>query len=461
MNSVAEQAKVGQEAEPRISVIIPVYNDAPNLAECLRSLGQSTASFECIVVDDGSSDDSAAVAQAAGARVISIKNRSGPALARNIGAANANADLLLFLDADVCVYPDNLTRVIAAFDDDLELHALIGSYDAQPDKADFLSQYRNLMHHFVHQTARPVASTFWSGFGGIRRTVFEEHNGFDTKFSKPSIEDIELGYRLRACKRKVILDPTLQVKHLKEWSLMGMVGTDVTQRAIPWTELILQSSSMPNDLNVDISQRVSVALVFILIGLALASSAWNARFFLPPLVALLFLLLSQYEVEITSGWRSKRIFGTALLISAVAFTSFWANKPWIFVCSLLAFLLLLFRKHYYDTELRKRKLVARACVLYFAGALVIVASHLRTSPLAILFFAVLGTVIFLNGRFFVLLAAKRGRLYAAAAIPFQLLFHLNCGIGLIIGTIRFVLSNRLRRATTVATGSVEIGNIRP
>jgi glycosyltransferase involved in cell wall biosynthesis len=430
--------------EPRITVVIPVYNDAGNLAECLHRLAASTVPYECIVVDDASHDDSASVAQQAGVKLLFTGKRSGPGHARNLGAAQATTDLLLFLDADVCVYPDNLERVVTAFDQDPELDALIGSYDSQPKKPDFLSQYRNLMHHFVHQNSRSAACTFWSGFGAIRKGVFAEHKGFDARFSKPSIEDIELGYRLRMSNRKIVLDATLQVTHLKEWSLIGVIRTDVTQRAIPWTELILQSSSMPNDLNVSISQRISVALVFILIGLGLISSALNARLLLAPLLALAFLLLSQYEVEITSGWRSKRVFGTALLIALLSAASFWGHQPWILVCSLLAFLLLLFRRHYYDNGFRRRKVIARVCVLYFAAALIFVTTTLRGSPLAIAFFALLGTVTLLNARFFILLASKRGKLHAAAAVPFLMLFYLNCGVGFIVGLMRFVCLHKLR-----------------
>ena len=157
--------------------------------------------------------------------------------------------------------PSTLERVVrVAFFEDRELDALIGSYDDDPSSQDFLSQYRNLMHCFVHQTGRRDAFTFWSGCGAVRRDLFLQCSGFDERYRRPAIEDIELGYRMAAEGRKMILDPDLQVKHLKRWTFWGLVKTDVLDRGIPWTELILRDQQMANDLNLQLSQRVSVAL---------------------------------------------------------------------------------------------------------------------------------------------------------------------------------------------------------
>ena len=116
--------------DSRISVIIPVYNSPEQLGECLRALSlSSVAPLECIVVDDGSTDDTAEVARASDVTVISAPTHSGPACARNLGARSAQGEILLFLDADVCVHDDTLERVAAALARDPELDAVIGSYD--------------------------------------------------------------------------------------------------------------------------------------------------------------------------------------------------------------------------------------------------------------------------------------------------------------------------------------------
>jgi len=248
---------------PDISVVIPVHNGEVYLSMCLHALKASFhTEFETIVVDDGSRDGSAALAKGFGVKVLELGRNYGPAAARNEGAAAAVAPIVLFLDADVLVRGDTITRILDTFSRNPEIAAVFGSYDTEPSAPDFLSQYRNLLHHYVHQKSRSDASTFWSGCGAVKKDVFMEMGGFDrVRFSKPSIEDIELGYRMKRKGHRILLDKELQVKHLKEWGFWSMLRTDVSQRAVPWSKLILESGFSPRDLNVSVADRVSAALV--------------------------------------------------------------------------------------------------------------------------------------------------------------------------------------------------------
>ena len=275
-----------------VSVVIPVFNAARTLELCLEALAHSPiAPLECLVVDDASTDDSVAVARKFGSRVISTDQRSGPARARNLGAAHAQGDVVLFLDADVRMHPDTLERVIAYFEKNTELDGVIGSYDDSPSAPTFISQYRNLLHCFTHRASRQRASTFWCGCGAIRRSVFLRLGGFDERFDRSSIEDIEFGARLTSRGGRILLDPKIQVQHLKRWTFFGMLWTDIFDRGIPWTRLILRNRSMPNDLNLRASQRASIAAaamsvamiclgyVGFALGSALICIALNARFY--------------------------------------------------------------------------------------------------------------------------------------------------------------------------------------
>jgi glycosyltransferase involved in cell wall biosynthesis len=270
---------------PAISVVVPVHNGAATLRLCLEALGRTRGpTWECIVVDDGSDDNSAEIARAWGARVVRTGDTPrGPARARNLGAEVARAPLVCFVDADVLVRPETLAEFASLFEADADLTAAFGSYDAQPASPDVLSQYRNLLHHFVHQTGRETASTFWAGCGAVRRSAFLEAGGFDPSYTRPSIEDIELGTRLRAAGARISLAKDIQVTHLKRWSLWDIIRTDLRDRAVPWSSLIARTRRLPNDLNLSWSSRVSAATVYALAG-ALALRRWAA---LPPLVALL------------------------------------------------------------------------------------------------------------------------------------------------------------------------------
>ena len=250
----------------RLSIVVPVYNDPGNLAECLAALRAAMIpGCELIVVDDASPDDaSAAVARQAGATVIRLEQNSGPAAARNRGVAAATGDVVFFVDADVAVAPDAVRRVSDAFEASPELGAVFGSYDDTPRAPAMVSQYRNLLHHWVHQQGNEEASTFWAGCGAVRRACFLEVGGFDAiRFRRPAIEDIELGYRLRRRGYRIRLDKQLQGKHFKGWTLGSVIRTDIQSRAIPWSRLALEGGGAPNDLNLKLGQRLSGILVLL------------------------------------------------------------------------------------------------------------------------------------------------------------------------------------------------------
>lgn len=257
----------GEVVKPvSLSVIVPVYNDPANLEICLRALGASDhTKHEVIVVDDGSTDETPEVARRHGVRLIVQRERSGPAAARNRGAEAATHHYLFFVDADVRVQPTTLGRVAARFSEDPSVDAFFGSYDARPGAQNLVSQYRNLLHHYVHQTGNEEASTFWSGCGAIKRSVFLEVGGFDPGYGKASIEDIELGARLRRAGYRIALVKSIQVTHMKRWSLWRMVQVDVLKRGIPWTLLILRQGKIPNDLNLRHGQRLSALLAAALV----------------------------------------------------------------------------------------------------------------------------------------------------------------------------------------------------
>ncbi len=266
--------------KPIISVIIPVHNGGQLFDRCLAALQQTHfEAWECIVVEDGSSDNSVEIAYKHGVCLVSgLARRLGPAQARNVGAQVAQGDILFFVDADVLVQPGTVGHIAATMQADPGLAACFGSYDDQPLATNFLSQYRNLLHHFVHQQGKIDASTFWSGCGAIRRELFLAMGGFNEHlYKRPSIEDIELGYRLQAAGHRVQLEKLLQVKHMKRWTPLQMLVTDVRDRALPWTRLILQGGGAPNDLNLNFSQRLSTAVAYLgLFGFGLALfSGWG------------------------------------------------------------------------------------------------------------------------------------------------------------------------------------------
>lgn len=263
---------------PFLSVIVPVHRGETVLRRSLPALLASELprpEWELIVVDDASGDDTPAVAAEYADQVIRLPGSPrGPAHARNHGAEAARGEVLVFIDADVCVHPPTLGSMGDAFRADAGLAALFGSYDADPRAPGIVSQFRNLLHHHVHHRSPGAAETFWAGCGAVRREAYCRVGMMDAaRFPRPQIEDIELGRRLRRAGYRIELRPDIQCTHLKRWTFRNMVVTDFRDRGVPWMRLLLEegASRTPATLNLRPTDKICTALVAVT-SLALAGA---------------------------------------------------------------------------------------------------------------------------------------------------------------------------------------------
>lgn len=264
-------------AAPFLSVIVPAHNAAHLLPDTLGALQRSDfarSEWELVVVDDASRDDSAIVAASYADVIVRLAGAPhGPAFARNRGSEACTGEVLVFVDSDVRVAPDALSRLARLFREEADVGAAFGSYDDDPPAPGIVSRYRNLLHHYHHHRGAGDAGTFWAGLGAVRASVFREVDGFDEwHYERPQIEDIELGRRIRRAGHRIVLDPTIQGAHLKRWTLKQVLVTDLLHRGIPWTRLLLAEGGGGDTLNVKAKEKLCVALV----GLGLACLAVGA-----------------------------------------------------------------------------------------------------------------------------------------------------------------------------------------
>jgi glycosyltransferase involved in cell wall biosynthesis len=266
-------------------VVVPAYQAADVLPQSLSALARSDLPrqhWELIVVDDASADQTTHVAEQWADRVVTVSpGPRGPAFARNRGAEVASGEWLVFIDADVAVHANTLSTIAAIVQERSGFDAVFGAYDASPPAPNFLSQYRNLLHRYVHLRGAGEAETFWAGCGAVRRTAFEGVGGFDERrFPRPQIEDIDLGYRLRERGGRILLDPAVQGTHLKRWTLRSITRTDFFDRGVPWVRLLLARGHLHRStaLNLKQGERVKTGLVGVALGLmaiAVAGRRWE------------------------------------------------------------------------------------------------------------------------------------------------------------------------------------------
>ena len=240
-----------------LTVVIPATDNPATLPRCLAALARSDAAHAL--------------------EVVTTPARSGPAAARNAGVARSAGEIVVFVDADVEVHPDALRRLREALERDPAVDAVFGAYDERPAAPSTVSRFRNLLHHHVHVSSPGPAATFWAGLGAIRREAFEAVGGFDEqRYARPSVEDIELGMRLHAAGRRIVLDPGARGTHLKRWTLRSMLRTDLAARGAPWVALQLRCGHAGGSLNLSLAQRLAAGAAVLAAAAALARRPYLA-----------------------------------------------------------------------------------------------------------------------------------------------------------------------------------------
>ncbi len=208
-------AKSKGDSRPKFSVVIPAYNASSFITDCIESvIRQTDADFEIIVVNDGSTDDTAcAVLELSDSR-LKLINRSngGLAAARNTGVSVARGELVAFLDADDRWLPDKLAAHRQVYSDYPETSVTY-------DWATFIDAEGNQTGLYMSQRKKEVTHQDlmiknYLGNGStsiVRRSVLEESGGFDEKL--PRLVDRELWVRLTYCGHKIQLVPKVLTEY--------------------------------------------------------------------------------------------------------------------------------------------------------------------------------------------------------------------------------------------------------
>lgn len=178
--------------QPFISVVVPVYNGERFLQACIDSLKNQTYDrYEIIVVDDGSTDGSAALVTPP-ARLVSTEGRTGAGAARNRGAGEAKGDYLLFTDADVEAPPTWIERTVATIRD--QGVKCGGAGYAGPVEDTFVQWFAYEELAWRRRNYHGEVDTLVSNNMFCERALFKAMGGFPTAYRVASLEDMEFSW---------------------------------------------------------------------------------------------------------------------------------------------------------------------------------------------------------------------------------------------------------------------------
>jgi glycosyltransferase involved in cell wall biosynthesis len=279
----------------KVSVVIPAYNAQQTIAEAVeQSVAQAKGPMEVevVVVDDGSVDDTAKIAESAGATVIKQEN-AGPAAARNRGWKSATGQVICFTDSDCVPMSGWLENLLDGFRD-RQVGAVAGSYE--------IANTGSWLAHWVHQEIMerhkrmpPFVRAFGSYNVAIPRYMLEATGGFDPKYRQASGEDNDLSYRIIKKGWRIAFRPQAKVAHHhpeRVWKYLLEQYRHGFWRA----KLYKAHPDMTGgDDYTRVRDRIEPILVLGILGFALLAVLGITRFMWP----LFFLLVLYFSIQLS------------------------------------------------------------------------------------------------------------------------------------------------------------------
>lgn len=199
----------------KASIIIPAYNAEKTIGNCLKALQNQSfprKEFEVIVVDDGSTDETAAIASSFRGTIVLRQKNAGPAVARNAGAKKASGEILVFTDSDCLPEKNWLEEMLRPFKDS-QIVGVQGAYKTRQKNWVARFVQFEIEERYERMKKREFIDFIGSYSAAYRRDAFLKVHGFDEKFRIASGEDPDLSFRIAKAGGKMVFNPKAVLFH--------------------------------------------------------------------------------------------------------------------------------------------------------------------------------------------------------------------------------------------------------
>lgn len=274
-----------------VSVVIPNRDGAATLGPCIEAaLASGYKDFEVIVVDDASGDDSVEIIAGYPCVLVRLDRHRGTSAARNAGALRARGEILFFTDADCILGPETLAIAAREHSRHGPDSVVGGTYTPVPADRDFFSAFQSVLINYSETRSGANPDYVAAHAMVIGAALFHRSGGFAEDF-QPIIEDVEFSHRLRRLGARLVMAPTLQVRHIFNFSLTRSLRNAVV-KARYWTLYSLRNGDLLADSGAASRQlKASVAVIFLSLLLALSVPLTGSGTALAPILPMLLVSL--------------------------------------------------------------------------------------------------------------------------------------------------------------------------
>ena len=319
-----------------LSIIIPTHNSQNTINNLLLSIHTSQfnnfADVEVIVVDDGSKDKTRDLVRKLLEKLkytlilYLLRNNLGPAKARNYGVKKAKGKYILFLDSDVVLAKSTL-RYAYQLAKDEKVKAFTGIWHYQQKTNQFFPNFkamRDWVYWFIEREKYARYYLFSTRIAGIEKRLFQTIGGFDETFPEPTVEDIELTYRIEK-QAKIRFSPELIVYH--EFEDFWPIAAKYFKRSRDWI-LLYQKRLRFDPVATSKKEAFKATLAAMFVFFLILGSANRLFFYITLLIALQFTNLEWYFWSFVykqkgSLFLMKSIIFSVILYLVIDLGSFW------------------------------------------------------------------------------------------------------------------------------------------